>query len=78
MNKVIREWFNFIVVFGVIGFALATIVPKMLPSYEKYKAGEYRESVPCEESKPVCFFKQMEYTDGTNLLQNIKNGDMNK
>lgn len=70
MGKLIKEWYNFIVVVGIITFAIVAIVPKILPNYEKYKAGEYRQSVPCEQSKPVCFFKQMEYVD--------KKGDTDK
>lgn len=30
----------------------------LMPDYEKYVAGEYKESVECDGPKPYCFFVQ--------------------
>ena len=35
----------------------------MIPDYDKYKAGGYKESVNCEGNKVVCWWVKLEYKE---------------
>lgn len=47
----------------VIMVLLAVAVPALLPDYDKYVAGGYRESVDCVGPAPYCWFVQWEYKE---------------
>lgn len=40
-------------------FSVCVAFKILMPDYEKYKAGEYREHVECQGSKPYCWWVKL-------------------